>query len=239
MATNRLDQSSIPCAHFVEHLEGSGNSVVGGCPRGSSCGGDWRRWWRSACNTFFVRLLAFHPRHFAHLHRRGGDGLDRIRGGNGGGRACLPGGDDEVAPVLAGMGGGGLNGDGRDTAGDEICLRGWRVHDFHSDGRPTVGRRPWRCYRAGEGGSERAEEDQWRRREGRAGTAPWKCPSRQISLAIGVTLGSASRLVFVKVEGENLPRPAKFFKGRDPIRYLFGPLFSRKTANWRLFCSSA
>ena len=32
------------------------------------------------------------------------------------------------------MGGGVLNGDGRDTAGDEIRLRGWRAHDFHGDG---------------------------------------------------------------------------------------------------------
>jgi hypothetical protein len=85
--------------------------------------------------------VAFHPRHLAHLHRRGGDDLDRIRGG-GGGRACLPDGgcgsaalDDEVAMALAGMGGGGLNGDERETAGDEICLRGWRVHDFHGDRR--------------------------------------------------------------------------------------------------------
>jgi hypothetical protein len=31
------------------------------------------------------------------------------------------------------------------------------------------------------------------------------------SLAVGFTLGSASRPVFLKVEGENLPHRAKFF----------------------------
>ena len=47
--------------------------------------------------------------------------------------------DDEVPLALARMGDGGLNRDGRDTAGDDICLRGWRVHDFHGDGRRLGG----------------------------------------------------------------------------------------------------
>ena len=70
----------------------------------------------------------------------------RICSDGGGGRACLPDCgcgsatlDDEVALALAGMGDGGLNHDGRDTAGDDICLRGWRVHDFHGDGRRLGG----------------------------------------------------------------------------------------------------
>ena len=50
----------------------------------------------------------------------------------------------------------------------------------------------------------------------------------QISLAIGVTLVSVSRPMFLKVEGENVPRPAISFKGHSPIRYLFGLLFHPK-----------
>ena len=60
-----------------------------------------------------------------------------------------------------------------------------------------------------------------------AGKGARKCPSRQISLRIGVELGSASQPVKIEVGGEDLPRPAKNFAGRCRMRGLvvqiFGP----------------